>query len=139
MQNLIDGILHYSRMANNKTEKETVKLSDVIANIIDLLSVPNHVRIEYPDQLPTLFDDDGRGDAWLRLFDVARRAPLRCRATDTLSRHHGANHHGGMADVDGNLLRGSVATAARSSGLNWFSKSWEQQYAVGPGDALERK
>jgi two-component system sensor histidine kinase/response regulator len=57
MQNLIDGILHYSRMANNKTEKETVKLSDVIANIIDLLSVPNHVRIEYPNELPVLFDE----------------------------------------------------------------------------------
>jgi two-component system sensor histidine kinase/response regulator len=57
MQNLIDGILHYSRMANNKTEKETVKLSEVITNIIDLLSVPNHVRIEYPDKLPVLFDE----------------------------------------------------------------------------------
>jgi two-component system sensor histidine kinase/response regulator len=57
MQNLIDGILHYSRMANNKTEKEIVKLSDVIANVIDLLTVPNHVRIEYPNELPILFDE----------------------------------------------------------------------------------
>jgi len=57
MQNLIDGILHYSRMANNKTEKEIIKLSELIASIIDLLSIPNHVRIEYPDQLPTMFDE----------------------------------------------------------------------------------
>ena len=57
MQSLIDGILHYSRMANNRTEKEIVKLGDVIANIIDLLSVPSHVRIEYPDHLPELFDE----------------------------------------------------------------------------------
>jgi two-component system, sensor histidine kinase and response regulator len=57
MQSLIDGILHYSRMANNRTEKETVKLMDVITNIIDLLSVPGHVRIQYPDNLPVLFDE----------------------------------------------------------------------------------
>ncbi len=57
MQNLIDGILHYSRMANNKTEKEDVCFKDSISNIIDLLSVPSHVKIEYPDNLPTLFDE----------------------------------------------------------------------------------
>ena len=57
MQNLIDGILHYSRMANNKTEKESIKLSEVISNIIDLLVIPNHVRIEFPDNLPKLFDE----------------------------------------------------------------------------------
>ncbi|CAN5502888.1 response regulator [soil metagenome] len=57
MQNLIDAILHYSRMANNKTDRETVKLADIIANIIDLLSIPSHVSIEYPDLLPTLFDE----------------------------------------------------------------------------------
>ena len=57
MQSLIDAILHYSRMANNKTEKETVNLAELIANIIDLLSIPSHVRIEYPDNLPILFDE----------------------------------------------------------------------------------
>ncbi len=57
MQNLIDAILHYSRMANNKTEKETVNLKELIAGILDLLSVPDHVRIEYPDQMPILFDE----------------------------------------------------------------------------------
>ena len=57
MQNLIDGILHYSRMASNKTEKEQVNLSEIIANIIDLLTVPDHVRIEYPDNIPTIFGE----------------------------------------------------------------------------------
>lgn len=57
MQSLIDGILHYSRMANNKTEKESVNVKDLITSIIDLLSVPNHVRIEYPDSMPVLFDE----------------------------------------------------------------------------------
>jgi len=57
MQSLIDGILHYSRMANNKTERETVKLMDVIANIVDMLLVPGNVRIEYPDNLPVLFNE----------------------------------------------------------------------------------
>src|SRR6185295_6511558 len=55
MQNLIDGILHYSRMANCVTEKEKINLSELINSVIDLLEVPPHVRIEYPDNLPALY------------------------------------------------------------------------------------
>lgn len=54
MQQMIDGILHYSRMSNCRTEKEPVDVKLLINNIIDLISPPSHVRIEYPDQLPVL-------------------------------------------------------------------------------------
>ena len=54
MQQMIDGILHYSRMSNYVGEKEEVNVNYLINNIIDLISPPENVRIEYPDQLPVL-------------------------------------------------------------------------------------
>jgi light-regulated signal transduction histidine kinase (bacteriophytochrome) len=54
MQNLIDGILHYSRMGNSKTEKEKVDVKELIHNIIDLICPPQHIRIEFPGNLPVL-------------------------------------------------------------------------------------
>lgn len=52
MQNLIDGILQYSRMGNSKTEKEKVNVTELIHNIIDLICPPANVRIEFPGNLP---------------------------------------------------------------------------------------
>lgn len=54
MQQLIDGILHYSRMANNRSEPERVDLKELINNIIDLISPNPDVQIEYPDKLPVV-------------------------------------------------------------------------------------
>jgi two-component system sensor histidine kinase/response regulator len=54
MQNLIDGILHYSRMGNSKTEKELVNVTELINNIIDLICPPSNVRIEFPGNLPII-------------------------------------------------------------------------------------
>ena len=54
MQSLIDGILHYSRMANSKTEKENINVKELIHNIIDLICPPSNIRIEFPDNLPII-------------------------------------------------------------------------------------
>ena len=54
MQGLIDGILHYSRMANNKGETEDVNVKSLINNIVDLISPPDNVTFEIADNLPTL-------------------------------------------------------------------------------------
>jgi signal transduction histidine kinase len=54
MQNLIDGILHYSRMGNSKTEKEKVDVTELIHSIIDLICPPQNIRIEFPGNLPVL-------------------------------------------------------------------------------------
>ncbi|MCX6290875.1 MAG: ATP-binding protein [Bacteroidetes bacterium] len=54
MQNLIDGILHYSRMGNTKLEKETVDVKELINNIIDLICPPENFQIEFPDNLPVI-------------------------------------------------------------------------------------
>jgi len=57
MQNLIDGILHYSRMANAKTEKEDVNVKELIHNIIDLICPPANFSIEFPDNLPIIHSE----------------------------------------------------------------------------------
>ena len=57
MQNLIDGILHYSRMANSKTEKESINVKELIHSIIDLLCPPSNIRIEFPDNLPVIYSE----------------------------------------------------------------------------------
>jgi len=54
MQNLIDGILHYSRLGNTVMEKEKVSVKELITNIIDLICPPENITIEFPDNLPTL-------------------------------------------------------------------------------------
>jgi signal transduction histidine kinase len=41
-------------MSNNRCEKEPVDLKSLINNIIDLICPPSNVRIEYPDQLPSM-------------------------------------------------------------------------------------
>jgi len=54
MQGLIDGILHYSRMGNNRGEKESVDLKALLNSIIDLVCPPDHVTFEIADNLPVL-------------------------------------------------------------------------------------
>lgn len=54
MQQLIDGILHYSRMANNRVDREDVDLNELIHIIIDLIAPNANVQIESPDNLPVI-------------------------------------------------------------------------------------
>lgn len=54
MQQLIDGILHYSRMANNRGDREDVDLNELINSIIDLIAPASNVVIETPDNLPVI-------------------------------------------------------------------------------------
>ena len=55
MQQLIDGILHYSRMGNTKTERESVNLKELINSIIYLLAPPENCRFEVSDSLPIIY------------------------------------------------------------------------------------
>jgi len=54
MQNLIDSILHYSRMANMRTAPEQVDVKTLIENVIDMLSPPSHFRLKVSDGMPEL-------------------------------------------------------------------------------------
>ncbi len=54
MQQLIDGILHYSRLANTKGQTELVDVKELINNIIDLVSPPETISFTIPDNLPKI-------------------------------------------------------------------------------------
>ena len=54
MQQLIDGILHYSRMANNRVDREDIDLNELINSIIDLIAPASNVVIETQDGLPVI-------------------------------------------------------------------------------------
>ena len=54
MQQMIDGILHYSRVSGNCSEKEQVDTKELINNVIDLIGSDLSVRYEFPDKLPVL-------------------------------------------------------------------------------------
>ncbi|MEO8210058.1 MAG: ATP-binding protein [bacterium] len=57
MQSLIDGILHYSRMANSNGDKEPVEVNELINNIIDLLSPPSNIKFDVQDKLPLILTE----------------------------------------------------------------------------------
>lgn len=52
---LIEGILHYSRIGRVKEEKLNVDLNELIKIIIDRISPPPHIKIKVEKKLPTIF------------------------------------------------------------------------------------
>jgi len=54
MQQLIDGILHYSRLANSKGQSENVNVKELIINIIDLVAPPDSISFQISDSLPQI-------------------------------------------------------------------------------------
>ena len=54
MENLINGILEYSKIGRENIKDESVDLNKVIANTISTLSIPPSFKISFSDQHPTL-------------------------------------------------------------------------------------
>lgn len=54
LDNLIDGILQYSRVGRANTDEEPVDLNHLIPEVIDSLAVPEHARIIIEDALPVV-------------------------------------------------------------------------------------
>ncbi len=54
LENLINGLLAYSRVGRLKSEPQTVLVGKLIAEIIDSLDVPNDFIIEIIGEMPTL-------------------------------------------------------------------------------------
>ena len=57
MQGLIDGILHYSKMANSFCAKENVDVKELIINAIDLISPPSNIKFDIDDNLPKMYTE----------------------------------------------------------------------------------
>jgi PAS domain S-box-containing protein len=54
MHNLIEGILQYSRAGQVREERVTVDLSELLPQVVDLLSPPAHVKVQIEAPLPTV-------------------------------------------------------------------------------------
>jgi PAS domain S-box-containing protein len=54
MQNLIDGILQYSRIGRVKEKRDVVNLNKIVAEVIDMLASPANITITVENELPTI-------------------------------------------------------------------------------------
>ena len=54
MDNLIDGLLDYAKLGNTEASLETFSVEQLLAEIVDLLSIPDSFVVELPAELPPL-------------------------------------------------------------------------------------
>lgn len=54
MENLIDGILQYSRATNENNEKEEVDVKLLVCEVVDMLSPPGHIEVKIQNDLPVM-------------------------------------------------------------------------------------
>lgn len=57
MQNLIEGILNYSRVGRIQAEKEELKSYEVVHEVISLLNVPKGYTIDMKGEFPVIFSN----------------------------------------------------------------------------------
>nr|MDJ0692546.1 ATP-binding protein [Xenococcaceae cyanobacterium MO_188.B32] len=57
LENLINGLLAYSRIGRLKSEPQEVAVGEILAEIIDLLDVPDSFQIQIQEEMPTLFTE----------------------------------------------------------------------------------
>ncbi|MGB1038103.1 MAG: PAS domain-containing sensor histidine kinase [Bacteroidia bacterium] len=60
MHSLIDGVLKYSKVSRQKSEKDTIDLNELLAEIVDLLDPPKNCKIIISENLPTVQYDKVR-------------------------------------------------------------------------------
>lgn len=60
MQQLIDGVLQYSRVGRIKEEVKKVDLNQLVPQVIDLLSPPPHIHIDIANSLPFVIAEETR-------------------------------------------------------------------------------
>lgn len=54
MHNLIDGVLQYSRAAQENVECAQVNLNELIPEVVDMIAAPHNIEITLTDQFPTI-------------------------------------------------------------------------------------
>ena len=57
MDHLIEGILTYSKIDKDETRNESVDTHAIVTSIIDIIHVPDHIKIKIIDTLPTIKAD----------------------------------------------------------------------------------
>ena len=57
MDNLIQGILTYSKVATATAVRETTNLNELVKNIINIIYIPQNITVTFSNKLPTLKTD----------------------------------------------------------------------------------
>lgn len=60
MDALINGILDYSRLSRSRAKKESIDLNDMLADCVESLAPPEHIRIIVASDLPAVNSDPTR-------------------------------------------------------------------------------
>lgn len=60
MENMINGILNYSRAGCSDREDRWVELNELLAHVIDMIDPPESITVSVQDSLPALFGDRTR-------------------------------------------------------------------------------
>ena len=60
MNNLIEGVLQYSRVGRVREKKEPTNLDTLVPEILDLLAPPDHVKVRVEAELPTVLVEKTR-------------------------------------------------------------------------------
>ncbi|SHJ28690.1 sensor histidine kinase [Pseudozobellia thermophila] len=55
MDRLIDGILKHATVSSLEEEKANISIYDLLKEIEDTIFIPDHIRIDYSDNLPVIF------------------------------------------------------------------------------------
>ena len=60
MNNLLEGVLQYSRIGRVTEDKVEIKLSELVPEIIEMLNAPPRIHITIENQLPTIISEPTR-------------------------------------------------------------------------------
>ncbi len=60
MEQLIEGVLHYSRIGRIVGESEAVNLNKLVTELIDLLNPPSHIDVRVLGRLPVVYGEKTR-------------------------------------------------------------------------------
>ena len=60
MNNLLEGVLQYSRIGRLTEDKVEIKLSELVPEIIEMLNAPPQIHITIENQLPTIVSEPTR-------------------------------------------------------------------------------
>lgn len=57
MDSLIDGILRYSSIDREHHPNQQVDINEIVSDVIEILSIPNHIEVIKMNELPVVFAD----------------------------------------------------------------------------------
>ena len=94
MDQLIDGVLHYSRIGRIKEQWEPVNLNKLLKEVIDLLAPPAHLNIYVTSRLPVLVCEKVRiGQVFQNLISNAIKFMDKPQGEITISCHEEARFY----------------------------------------------